>query len=276
MDQIKVTGIEFFAYHGVLASEKQQGQFFRVDCEVSLDTSLCDDALENTVNYGDLAANLVRFCQNGNYNLIETLANELAQHLLVQYQCIDEITITVHKPHAPISVLFSDVSITIKRRWKTCYLGIGSNLGDRESYLNLVSVEIAKDDHIIETAKSSYIETEPYGVTDQPRFLNGALKVKTTYTPAQLLAFCKKTEALAGRVKTRPWGERTLDIDILMYGSDVIFTPELIIPHPEMQYRSFVLMPLCEIEPYLIHPIKRMDAQSMLKQLSDDRAAEAT
>jgi dihydroneopterin aldolase/2-amino-4-hydroxy-6-hydroxymethyldihydropteridine diphosphokinase len=122
---------------------------------------------------------------------------------------------------------------------------------------------------MIELAKSSYIETAPYGVTDQPPFLNAAIKIKSTYTPRQLLAFCKKTEELAGRVKTRPWGERTLDVDILMYENEVIFTEELIIPHPEMHYRSFVLKPLCEIDPYLLHPVQRMTIQDLLKQLPD-------
>ncbi|MDF2838881.1 MAG: 2-amino-4-hydroxy-6-hydroxymethyldihydropteridine pyrophosphokinae [Evtepia sp.] len=276
MDQIKISGIEFYAYHGVLDTEKQQGQFFRVDCEFTLDTSVCDDEISHTVNYGELAAEVVQFSQKHNYHLIETLANELAQHLLLKYKDINEIVLTVHKPHAPISVSFSDVSITIKRGWKTCYLGIGSNLGNREENLDLVSVEIAKDPHLIELSKSSYVETKPYGVTDQPEFLNGAMKVKTTYTAKKLLAFCKKTEALSGRVKTRPWGERTLDIDILMFANEVIFTPELMIPHPEMHFRGFVLKPLCEIEPYLIHPIQRMNVQSMLKQLTDDGMVERT
>lgn len=269
MDQIKVSGIEFYAYHGALATENQQGQFFRVDCEYLIDSSVCKDELSQTVNYGNLAEKVVQFCQENRFHLIETLANELAQHLLEQFQLMHEITITLHKPHAPIPVHFSDVSITISRGWKTCYLGIGSNLGNRKENLDLVSLEIAKDRHTVELAKSSYIETEPYGVTDQPQFLNGAIKLKTTYTPAQLLSFCKRTEALAGRVKTRPWGERTLDIDILMYENELIFTSELRIPHPEMHIRSFVLKPLSEIEPYLIHPVHMMDIKSMLKQLEN-------
>lgn len=269
MDKIKVTGIEFFAYHGVLESEKRQGQIFSIDCEFSLDTSICNDDLKNTVDYGDLTCEAVKFCKSNQYDLLETLANELAQYILKKYSMIEEVTVTVHKPHAPIPTKFFDVTVTVTRGWKTCYLAIGSNLGDRKKNLDLVSAEILKDIHIKEMKKSAYIETKPYGVTDQPDFLNGAIKIKTIYTPFQLLDFCKRTEAIAGRVKTRHWGERTLDIDILMYSDETIFTPNLIIPHPEMHLRSFVLAPLCEIEPYLIHPIKREDVKSMLKGLTD-------
>jgi dihydroneopterin aldolase/2-amino-4-hydroxy-6-hydroxymethyldihydropteridine diphosphokinase len=269
MDQINVQGIEFFAYHGVLDSEKQQGQFFRVDCTFSFDTSTCHDDLTRTINYGDLAQDVVQFSQKNRYNLIETLANELAQHLLLQYQCMEEITITIHKPHAPIPVHFTNVTTTVTRGWKTCYLGIGSNLGNRKENLDLVRLEIAKENRMIELAASSYIETEPYGVTDQPRFLNAAIKVKTIFTPSQLLMFCHKVEHLAGRVKTRHWGERTLDVDILLYSNEVIFTSELKIPHPELHLRSFVLKPLCEIEPYLIHPIKKLEIQTLLKNVNE-------
>jgi dihydroneopterin aldolase/2-amino-4-hydroxy-6-hydroxymethyldihydropteridine pyrophosphokinase len=270
MDEIKVTGIEFFAYHGVLESEKKQGQIFKVDCAFTLDTSVCEDDLSKTVNYGDLTCQIVAFCQKNRYDLIETLANELARFLLLQFPIIKELTITVHKPHAPIPTNFSDVELSITRGWKTCYLAIGSNLGDRKANLDLVSLEIAKDANLLEVAKSAYIETEPYGVLDQPKFLNGAIKLKTVYTPFQLLAFCQKLEAVAGRLKTRHWGERTLDIDILFYSDEVIFTPELIIPHPELHLRAFVLMPLCEIEPYLIHPIQKMDVKTMLKELNQN------
>lgn len=274
MDKIKVSGIEFFAYHGVLESEKQLGQMFSVDCEFSLGTSICNDNLDNTVNYGELSAEIVAFCQRKQYNLLETLANELTRHLLIKYRLIEKISLTVHKPHAPITVKFSDVTLTITRGWKTCYLGIGSNLGNKQKNLDMVTKAIAEDICLEEIAKSAYIETEPYGVTDQPKFLNGVIKIKTIYTPLELLAFCKQLEKLAGREKTRHWGERTLDVDILMYSDEVIFTQNLIVPHPEMHLREFVLIPLKEIDPYLVHPIKKTDIKTMLDEITK-KAAES-
>lgn len=267
MDKITVTGIEFYGYHGVLEKEKQEGQFFSVDCSFTLDTSLCNDNLDNTVDYGDLSCSIVRFCQNNKYDLIETLANNLAQYLLLKYNLIHDIEITIHKPSAPIPTKFDDVKITITRSWNICYLALGSNLGDRKKYLDDVSLEMEKEKGIIEISKSSYLETEPYGVEDQPQFLNAAMKIRTIFTPMQLLEYINKLEQLAGRERIRHWGERTLDVDILLYGNVEMFTPELIIPHAEMCMRTFVLEPLCEIEPYVIHPTRRKNIKELLGEL---------
>ncbi|OOB80570.1 MAG: 2-amino-4-hydroxy-6-hydroxymethyldihydropteridine diphosphokinase [Epulopiscium sp. Nuni2H_MBin003] len=139
------------------------------------------------------------------------------------------------------------------------YLAVGSNLGDKNANLDLVIRTIEEDNKIWLVKKSTWIETKPYGVTDQPDFLNGVVKVRTTYTPQELLGFCKSMEQKSGRVKTRHWGERTLDVDILIYGDEIILEENLKIPHPEMHLRDFVLKPLLEIEPNLIHPIKNMN-----------------
>lgn len=267
MDQIKVSGIEFWAHHGVLKSEQAQGQRFLVDCTLFLDSSLCREDLTRTVHYGEVALTVIHFCQSKKYQLIETLANELAVHLLLQYPLLEELELCVHKPNAPIPVTFSDVTLTVRRGWKTCYLGLGSNLGVREDYLDMVSLEIAQDAKVAELAKSAYLETEPYGVTDQPNFLNAALKIRTLYTPRQLLEFCQRLEAMAGRVKTRHWGERTLDVDILFYGDTITDTQALCIPHPQLHLRRFVLEPLCEIAPQLVHPIRRATVEALLAQL---------
>ena len=267
MDKITVTGIEFYGYHGVLEKEKREGQSFSVDCSFTLDTSICNDNLDNTVDYGDLSCSVVSFCQNSKYDLIETLANNLAQHLLLKYNLVKDIEITIHKPSAPIPTKFVDVKITITRGWNICYLALGSNLGDRKKYLDDVSREMAKERGIIEISKSSYFETEPYGVLDQPLFLNAAMKIRTIFTPMQLLEYIHKLEQLAGREHKRHWGERTLDVDILMYSDIKMFTPKLIIPHAEMCMRTFVLEPLCEIEPYLIHPTRKKNIKELLEEL---------
>lgn len=268
MDKIRVSEIKFFAHHGVLQGEKELGQFFSVDCEAAVDTALCGDDLSKTVNYAELTDDIVSFCQNNRYDLLETLVNNLSKYIMEKYYLIYGLTLTVHKPHAPISTNFSDVSLTITRRRRTCYLSIGSNLGDRKANLDLVWSEIEKSREIQGLAKSDYIETKPYGVLDQPDFLNGAIKIRTFLTLSELFLFCKQTEKLAGRVKTRRWGERTLDVDILMYGNEVIFTDDVKIPHPEMHKRDFVLRPLCQIEPYLIHPVKNMNVSELLEQLN--------
>lgn len=267
MDTIKIYGIEFYAYHGVLDSEKELGQTFRIDCEFSLDSSVCNDDIDKTVNYGQVDLDIKEFASQNRYDLLESLANKLARYLLQKYELMDDIKLVVHKPHAPIATKFDDVTMTVRRKRERAYLAIGSNLGDRKGNLDYVGKAIDSDPSIKLLAKSSYIETKPYGVLDQPDFLNGAIKVETIYTPKELLDFCKRTEKLAGRVATRRWGERVLDVDILMYGSDTVFTDDLIIPHPEMHIRDFVLRPLEEIEPHLIHPIKNKSIRELLKEV---------
>ncbi len=267
MDKINVYGLSFFAHHGVFEDEKINGQQFSIDCEFGVDTSTCGDDLTKTVHYGEVSLDIIKFSTENRFDLLEMLANNLAKYLLKKYPLMQYVTLTVHKPQAPIPTEFADVTLTITRKNTVCYLGIGSNLGEKEQYLNSVINLIEANDNVILLAKSSFITTKPYGVTDQPDFLNGVLKIKTNYSMRELLEFCKLAEQEAGRIKTRVWGERTLDVDILMYGNEIIFTDDLIIPHAEMHKRDFVLKPLCEIEPYLIHPILKTNMQSLLQKL---------
>ena len=273
MDKINIKGLEFYAKHGVLEIEKERGQVFSIDCEIQVDTSNCKDKIENTIHYGNVSMDIVEFATSHTYDLLESLVNKLAKFLLTKYRMAKEITVTVHKPHAPIPTKFEDVSVTVTRGWHTAYLAIGSNLGDKKAYLDMVSEEIEADENMELVKTSSYIETEPYGVTDQPTFMNGAVKVRTIYTPWELLDFCSRVEQKAGRVRKRHWGERTLDVDIIMYENEVIFTDELKVPHPEMHLRDFVLRPLVEIEPYLIHPLLGVNVQTLLERVNGKQNA---
>lgn len=250
MDKIKITGLEVFAYHGVYEEEKATGQMFIIDCEFQIDTSIAGDELEKTIHYGEVSMDIVNFCSNNRFDLLEMLANSLAKYLLKKYDLMESLTITIHKPHAPIPTKFQDVTLTISRKWNKCYLGIGSNLGDRKAYLDSVIEGINQDESMSLQKQSSYRTTKPYGVTDQPDFLNGVVEIKTIYTPKELLKFCQSLEAQAGRVRERKWGERTLDVDILTYGEENICQEDLIIPHPEMLKRDFVMEPLKEIAPH--------------------------
>jgi 2-amino-4-hydroxy-6-hydroxymethyldihydropteridine diphosphokinase len=132
------------------------------------------------------------------------------------------------------------------------YLSLGSNLGDRAGNLQVAINALRQEMRI--TAVSSLYETEPVGVLDQPSFYNLALAVQTDLAPANLLATIKCIEWEVGRRPTIRWGPRIVDIDILLYGDLVLDTPQLVIPHPEMPNRAFVLVPLAEIAPDAIHP----------------------
>lgn len=151
------------------------------------------------------------------------------------------------------------------RPWHTVYLGLGTNLGDREQ--NLRQAIRGLRQWLRLTAVSALYETEPWGVTEQPLFWNLCLAGETAETPHALLAHCKQLEQEIGRTPTARWGPRLIDIDILFYDDWVLHDDQLTIPHPRLTRRAFVLRPLADIAPDLIHPENGLKAADMLKQV---------
>lgn len=127
------------------------------------------------------------------------------------------------------------------------YLGLGSNTGDREAYLRQAVIALAKHEQITVKGLSAIYETQPVGYLDQPLFLNGVLAVESSLDPHALLAVCLNIEAELGRVRDLHWGPRKIDIDLLLYDEVDLVTPDLIIPHPLLHNRPFVLVPLKEL-----------------------------
>lgn len=133
------------------------------------------------------------------------------------------------------------------------YIALGSNLGDKEKNLRRALLLLTQQG--VEVVRvSSFLSTEPYGVTDQPQFLNAVACVRTSLAPLALLDVLLATELSMGRVRLRHWGERNIDLDLLLYEDVVLDMPRLHLPHPDMQNRDFVLLPLAEIAPELKHP----------------------
>ena len=135
----------------------------------------------------------------------------------------------------------------------TAYVALGSNLGDKEANLRK-ALELLQERGVEIVKTSTFISTEPYGVTDQPQFLNGVCEVRTSLEPLELLHTLLDIEQEMGRVRLRHWGERNIDLDLLLYEDVVMDIPQLKLPHPDMQNRDFVLLPLAEIAPELVHP----------------------
>jgi 2-amino-4-hydroxy-6-hydroxymethyldihydropteridine diphosphokinase len=133
------------------------------------------------------------------------------------------------------------------------YLGLGTNLGDRRANLSAAAAAIAPAAVILRS--SSIYQTEPWGYLEQPAFLNQVLEVETSLSPADLLAALKRLEASLGRQATFRYGPRLIDLDILLYDQIVIHQPDLVIPHAQLAERAFVLVPLAELAPGLIHPL---------------------
>ena len=150
---------------------------------------------------------------------------------------------------------------------KNVFLGLGSNLGDRDAHLNDAIAALCSSDSISVTAQSSVLETEPVGNEDQDKFLNAVVEIETTFSPTQLMQSCLDIEMQQGRVRGEKWGPRTIDIDILFFSDQLIEKEGLHVPHPEVQNRSFVLIPLVEIAPMMVHPTLGVTAKAMLHAL---------
>ncbi|MBY8914712.1 2-amino-4-hydroxy-6-hydroxymethyldihydropteridine diphosphokinase [Bacillus sp. YC2] len=131
----------------------------------------------------------------------------------------------------------------------TAYIGLGSNIGDRERYLRQAVAMLGQHQHVTVTKVSSIYETDPVGYEDQDQFLNMAVEIKTSLSPFALLDLTQSIEAELGRTREVRWGPRTADLDILLYNRENIETEQLIVPHPRMYERLFVLAPLKEICP---------------------------
>ncbi len=151
---------------------------------------------------------------------------------------------------------------------KDIFLLLGSNLGDRLSNLQLC-LEFIKENAGPILKLSSVYETAAWGKTDQPDFLNQAVQIETALQPNELLSACLNIEKKIGRQRKEKWRERLIDIDIIYFNDKTINSNELVIPHPRMAERRFVLVPLTEISPDFVHPILMKTNEELLKQCID-------
>lgn len=262
MSAINVKGVKVSACHGVLESEKLEPQPFifdvAIDCDIT-SAALTDD-VNDTVNYAEVCNLVTDFCKKNSFNLIERLVHGAAQKIAEAFPIIKAVEVTVHKPHAPIPHPFEDVSVTARVERNQVILSLGSSQGDREAALNFAVDRLSRTEGIEILKVSSFIESQPYGGVAQNVFLNGALLISTILNPQTLLNAIHKIEAEGGRVRTKRWADRTLDIDIIFFGNKVIEQDGLCIPHPDYANRDFVLTPVKQIAPSFVCPLthKRM------------------
>jgi 2-amino-4-hydroxy-6-hydroxymethyldihydropteridine diphosphokinase len=151
------------------------------------------------------------------------------------------------------------------------FIGLGSNLGERESMIRRALDDLARLPSTTLVRASSLYETAPVGDPDQPGFLNAVAKLETGLTARQLLWNLLLIERRLGRVRTRHWGPRVIDLDLLLHGGEVLNQPDLTVPHPELIRRSFVLVPLVELDPLVVHPVTGETMLAHLSHLKNDR-----
>ena len=257
MDRINIKKLRVYAKHGVYPEEKTNEQLFVVSA--SLFTKLREagmaDDFEKTLDYGGICSAIKTFVEGNTFNLIETVAERLAEKLLVENPALTRVRVEVEKPEALLPAELETVSVEIERGRHTAYIGLGSNLGDRDGHLRSAVDELDKVHGCKVLRVSKFINTEPYGYTEQEDFLNGCVKLETLLEPLELLEALQVIENKAGRVRDVRWGPRTLDLDILLYDDLVISCDRLRLPHADMHNRGFVLAPMCELAPDMLHPV---------------------
>ena len=148
------------------------------------------------------------------------------------------------------------------------YLLLGSNLGDRELYLTVAKKQLVQSIGAIQTMSSLY-QTEAWGMDQAPAFLNQVLLINSDQQPQKILQESLKIESGLGRIRQQSYVDRTIDIDILYYGDLVLNEPDLVIPHPRISQRRFVLTPLTEIAPEFVHPVLKKTNSQLLEQCQD-------
>lgn len=269
MDQIRIRELEVYAFHGVYPEENEKGQRFYINATLYTDTRKAgkQDDLHLSTNYGELCTFMHQYMTERVCKLLETVAEGMAEAILLRFSGIHQLDLEIRKPEAPIPIPFSSVSVKITRGWHTVYIAVGSNMGDRDGYINQAIEALKGHPQCRHVRVSQILRTTPYGGQAEGEFLNGVLQMHTLLSPEELLELLHEIEAKAGRERKVHWGSRTLDLDILLYDDLCMSTQTLTIPHVDMQNRDFVLQPLCELAPYLRHPITHQTIQQMLRAL---------
>jgi dihydroneopterin aldolase/2-amino-4-hydroxy-6-hydroxymethyldihydropteridine diphosphokinase len=262
-DRILLTGVRARGRHGVLPEERATGQEFVVDLELVLDLAVAaaTDRVAATVHYGELAEQVVAAIAGEPVDLIETLAQRIAD-VALDHDLVDRVAVTVHKPSAPIPVPFGDVAVRIERARSSpaehVVIALGTNLGDRSTTLEDAVAALERLPGLVVDAVSGVHET--VAVTEhgpdpsRPRYGNQVVVGRTDLPPAQLLGALLRIERAHGRVRAERWGDRTLDLDLIVQGDRIVDAPDLVLPHPRAHLRDFVLLPWLEAEPDAVLP----------------------
>ncbi len=255
-DTILIDDLRVLCVIGALPHEREAAQPLRIDLALTVDLRDAGrtDELDDTVHYGLVADQVAAMAAESKFVLLERFAAEVAD-IALAFDRVERAEVTVTKLRPPVATQLASTAVRITRtraeatsrplRAHTAIVALGSNLGDREQYLRLAVAELGNV-----TAVSDVYETEPVGGPDaQGAYLNMVAVVETSLDPFAFLRRCRRIEALALRQRVVHWGPRTLDVDVLFFDDMRIESPELVVPHPRIGERRFVLAPLEQVAP---------------------------
>ncbi|MCI4010140.1 2-amino-4-hydroxy-6-hydroxymethyldihydropteridine diphosphokinase [Brevibacterium sp. ZH18] len=287
-DRIELRGLTVRGNHGVFDFEKREGQDFVIDVvlHTSVARAAASDAIADTIHYGELAEAVAHIVEDNTFDLIETLAEHIADHCLT---VADLAEVVVHKPGAPIQRSFNDVSVGVVRSRAQpepteteAYLNLGANLGEAKDTLDQAVEALDRHPRITVAKRSSFYRTAPWGGVEQNDFLNLGLIVSTSLPANELLAVAQGIEVACGRTRELRWGPRTLDIDLIRFGTGsdelVCDSPTLTLPHPRAHERAFVLAPWAELvgDTEILTPTGRRSLTAALAEVDDQEIRRIT
>ena len=270
-DFIKVTNMKVFAYHGVLEEEKKNGQDFYLNAKVYVDMRKAglSDKLEDTINYDTVCIFLSEVFAENQYDTIEAAAEYTVQEIMVNFPTIEAMELEVRKPHAPLTYVPEDISVTIYREWHTVYLSFGSNVGNPTGHIN-EAISLLKEPYAVRNVKrSDLFVTKPYGPVEQDDFVNGCLEMETYMDPEELVTYIHEIEDYFKRDRSIHWGPRPIDLDIVFFDEYVYNSKTLTIPHADMENRMFVLEPLSQLCAARRHPVWGKTVAQLKKELEE-------
>lgn len=264
-DRIRLAGVRGRGFHGVFEHERREGQEFVVDVELAVDLGPAgaSDDLADTVNYGEIGAATLARIEGEPHDLVERLAELVARDAL-EHPSVDEVTVTVHKPQAPVGVPFEDVTVSVTRRREPVpvVVAVGANLpwgesGPHETATSAIE-SLAHHPAVRVVAASALHDSDPVGGPEQPGYVNAVVLARTSLSPTSLLRELHALEAAFDRVREVRWGARTLDLDLVQYGDPASGTDvtsgsaRLVLPHPRAHERAFVLVPWLDVDPLAV------------------------
>jgi dihydroneopterin aldolase/2-amino-4-hydroxy-6-hydroxymethyldihydropteridine diphosphokinase len=271
VDKILVEDLEVFGSHG--SDQKLDRFLISAELTLNLKTAGDTDRISQTINYVDLCSDIEKYFSDLDYKLIESSAEYLASHILLNYISVRHVVLTIKMISIPKEKKISFTGIKIEREWHTAFIGVGSNLGDR--YKNILDAEskinISSNCKVVNISK--IYETEPFGYLDQEKFLNCVFEIKTLLTPLQFINSLLEIEKSLKRERIIHWGPRTIDLDILFFDDIITSFEAAVIPHPRMHERMFVLKPLCDLTPYYVHPVLNERCYRIAEKLEKDQPA---
>jgi len=245
-------GLRALGHHGALPGEQDRPQPFQIDLDIEADLApaAASDELDDTIDYGALAAAAVRVVSEERWKLLERLAQRIVEDVVDADRRVTAVTVTVRKLRPPVPVDLGSAGVRVTRRRRRAFLGLGANLGGRQQTLR--EAVAALPDVV---AVSPLYETEALGgPAGQPPFLNLVVELATVRSPRDLLEIAHRLEAAAGRDRRTEerFGPRPLDVDVLWVEGMTVDEPDLVVPHPRMSERRFVLAPLADLAPDLV------------------------